>query len=111
MKPHHVRDRRRSIHFDGRTVTLMVATKYWGFMPKDTHYEFRVSKLTDVKHTEATKRDPGEVVFVAPNASTAIVTNVPSGCDELPGNTFRYDYPKLAKVKAFVEAVEKARKK
>ncbi|AEK42802.1 hypothetical protein [Amycolatopsis mediterranei] len=48
---------------------------------------------------------------MAPNASTEIVANVPSGCDALPGNTFRYGYPKLAKVKAFVEAVEKARKK
>ncbi len=111
MKPLHVRDRRRSIHFDGRTVTLKVATKYWKFMPTDTPHEFRVAKLTEVKHKEATRRAPGEVVFVAPDASTEVITNVPLGCDQLPGNTFRYDYPKLAKVKEFVEAVEQARKK
>ncbi len=64
MKPPHVRDRRRSIHFDGKTITLNVATKYWGFMPKDTPHRFRIAKLTDVKHKEATRKDPGEIVFV-----------------------------------------------
>lgn len=36
---------------------------------------------------------------------------MPMGCDKLPGNTFRYGYGKLARVKAFLEAVEQARKK
>lgn len=111
MTSHHVRDRRRSIDFDGRTITLNVATKYWGFMPKDTPHRFRVAKLTDVKHKEATKKDLGEIVFTGPEGHTEVVANVPMGCDKLPGNTFRYEYPKLAKVKEFLEAVEKARKK
>ncbi|MGV9359149.1 MULTISPECIES: hypothetical protein [unclassified Amycolatopsis] len=111
MKPHHVRDRRRSIHFDGRTVTLKVATKALGFLPDDRPHRFRVAKLIDVKHREATSKDVGEIVFVGPEGHTEIVANVPMGCDKLPGNTFRYGRDKLAKVKEFLEAVEQARKK
>jgi hypothetical protein len=111
VRPHHVRDRRRSIHFDGRTVTLKVATKSLGFLPSDTPHRFPVAKLTDVRHTAATRGKPGEIVFVAPDAPTEVVANVPFGCDKLPGNTFRYGYSKLAVVKEFLKAVEKARKK
>lgn len=111
MKSHHVRDRRRSIHFDGTTITLKVATKSLGFLPDDTPHRFPVAKLTEVRHTEATRGKPGEVVFLAPDAPTDVVANVPFGCDKLPGNTFRYGYSKLARVKEFLEAVEQARKK
>ena len=111
MPRHHVRDRRRSIDFDGKTITLKVATKSLGILPDDTPHRFPVAKLTGVKHTEATRGKPGEVVFLAPDAPTEVVANVPMGCDKLPGNTFRYGYGKLAKVKEFLEAVEQARKK
>ncbi|HET6706461.1 hypothetical protein [Amycolatopsis sp.] len=109
MKHHHVRDRRRSIHFDGRTITLKIAIR-WGLVGSDKPCRFPARKLTDLTHREATRREHGEIVFVAPNLSTEVVSNVPSGVDPLPGNVFHYEYRNLAKVRAFLEAVDRARR-
>ncbi|MEU4250465.1 hypothetical protein AB0F15_23955 [Amycolatopsis sp. NPDC026612] len=111
MVAHHIRARRRSIRFDGRTVTLSIATKSLGIVPDDAKHRFPAAKLTDVRHTAATWRKHGEIVFEAPGAPTEIVANVPLGADKLPGNVFRYEYPKRAKVAEFLEALAEARKK
>jgi hypothetical protein len=106
-----VHARRRSIHFDGRTVTLKIATKSMAIVPDTAKHHFPVAKITGVRHTEATAWKLGEIVFTTPDAPTGIVTNVPLFADKLPGNVFRYEYSKRARVKEFLDALDKARKK
>jgi hypothetical protein len=110
VHPKPITARRRKISFDGRTVTLRIATKVWGIAPDNTDHHFRVETLT-VRHKNATAWHLGEVVFESSDAPTEIVTNVPLFADKLPGNVFCYEYPKRAKVKEFLEAVDEACKK
>ncbi|WP_410586981.1 hypothetical protein [Amycolatopsis sp. lyj-23] len=111
MSTARVDARRRSIRFDGRTVTLRIDTKSLAIVPDRADHKFPVAKITAVRHREATAWKLGEVVFEAPDAPTAVVENVPLFADKLPGNVFRYEYGKRARVKEFLEAVEAARKK
>ncbi|MFB9689242.1 hypothetical protein [Amycolatopsis plumensis] len=103
--------RRRSIRFDGRTVTLRIDTKSMGIIPDRADHRFPVAAITGIRHRAATAWKRGQVVFESPDALTEVVTNVPLFADKLPGNVFEYEYSKLAKVKDFLEAVEKARNK
>jgi hypothetical protein len=105
----HLRARRRSLHFDGHTVTLSIATKSWFIVPGDTKNRFPVAKISKIQHTPPTAWKPGRIVFVVPGPPAAVVTNVPLFADKLAGNTFRYPYGMRAKVVKFLEAVEKAR--
>ncbi|WP_410565022.1 hypothetical protein [Amycolatopsis sp. cmx-4-61] len=111
MSTARVDARRRSIRFDGRTVTLRIDTTSMGILPDRADHPFPVAKLTAVRHREATAWKLGEITFEAPDAPTGIVENVPLFADKLPGNVFRYEYSKRARVKEFLEAVDKARKK
>ncbi|MDS0138977.1 MULTISPECIES: hypothetical protein [unclassified Amycolatopsis] len=110
MSTTRVDARRRSIQFDGRTITLRIDTKTMGIVPDWAHHKFPVAE-TNIRHRAATTWKRGQIVFEKPGAPTDVVTNVPLFADKLPGNVFEYAYPKLAKVKEFLEAVEKARKK
>jgi hypothetical protein len=105
----HLRARRRSLHFDGRTVTLSIATKSWFLLPGDTKNRFPVERISKIRHTPATAWKPGRIEFVVPGPAADVVTNVPLFADKLAGNTFQYPYGMRAKVAKFLEAVEKAR--
>ncbi|UOZ05181.1 hypothetical protein [Amycolatopsis sp. WQ 127309] len=105
----HLRARRRSIRFDGHTVTLSVATKSWFIIPGDTKNRFPVEKISKIQHTPPTAWKPGKIVFVVPDSAADVVANVPLFADKLAGNTFLYPYGMRAKVAKFLEAVEKAR--
>ncbi|OXM66019.1 hypothetical protein [Amycolatopsis vastitatis] len=105
----HIRSRRRSIRFDGHTVTLSIATTSWGIVPDDTKNRFPVAQITRVEHTPATAWKPGKIVFVTPDSSPDVVTNVPMFADKLAGNTFQYDYGDRKKVAEFLAKLEKAR--
>lgn len=106
---HKIRSRRRSISFDGQTVTLSIATKSWGVVPDDTRNRFPVAKITRVEHSPATAWKPGKIVFVTPDSSPDVVKNVPMFADKLAGNAFQYDYGDRKKVAQFLAELEKAR--
>ncbi|MFF1614964.1 DUF4429 domain-containing protein [Amycolatopsis sp. NPDC058278] len=99
------------MRFDGRTVTLRIDTKTMGIVPDRADHKFPVAEITGIRHRPATTWKRGQIVFEKAEAPTEVVTNVPLFADKLPGNVFEYEYPKLAKVKEFLEAVEQARKK
>lgn len=105
-----VEGRRRSIQFDGRTVTISIAIKdSWNF-PGDQHNRFPVSKISGIAHLPATAWRPGQVDFTVDGGSTEIVRNVPMFADKLGPYSFRYATGQAEAVSELVEAIRQAQR-
>ena len=107
----HVRARRRAIHFDGRIVTISIATKDKLLLPGDLKNKFPVNKITRIDHSPPTAWKPGRIVFVVTGISPEIVANVPMFADKLDENTFQYPAGMRRRVTELLEAIEQARGK
>ncbi|MEC3981653.1 hypothetical protein [Amycolatopsis sp. H20-H5] len=107
----HIRARRRSVGFDGRTVTISVAVKGSLLIPDDVKVRFRADEITRVDHSEPTAFKPGRIVFVVPGVSREIVRNVPMFADQLGMTTFQYPGSLKPKVAKLLAEIAKARGK
>ncbi|GAA4524546.1 hypothetical protein [Amycolatopsis samaneae] len=105
----HIRSRRRSVRFDGRTITISIAIKDKLGLPDDRKHRFPARKITRIKHVEPTTWKDGWVTFVAPGLPDDVVTNVPAFVPREPANVFRYAADKKTEVAELLEAIEKAR--
>ncbi|MBN6041833.1 DUF4429 domain-containing protein [Amycolatopsis sp. 195334CR] len=103
-----VESRRRSLQFDGRTVTISIAIKdSWNF-PGDQHTRFPVGKISGISHQPSTTWRPGRVDFSVEGGSTEIVRNVPMFADKLGPYSFRYSTGQSEAVAELVEAIRQA---
>jgi hypothetical protein len=99
--------RRRSIRFNGKTVTISAAVKD-GVFGGDKRHAFSVSRIKDIKNTPPGFAGPGRLVFTVEGASAEVLENPASGGDKVDMNTFCYGSFESAAVRKLVAEIEKA---
>jgi hypothetical protein len=105
---HEINGKYRSIKFDGKSVTITLATGT-ALLPGELRNRFRLSQIQAIEHKPPTWGAQGKVTFRLSGYAPGVTrVNPMVMASDLPPNVFPYPKKDRAEVEALVEAIEEA---